>query len=282
MNPHPGPTQPMHTSASTASRRTVRTLRFALGGASLAACATAHAGAPGLVTYVLDTPLITDATITTGFHQFATLDIATGNTATFDASEGSEITSSSTLVVGFIGTIDGSDTKPIAYPLVIGPGTHGVDPDQVNAFQILHTADSSGQIVARFGVSTEISASAFATDVAPETPGGFLLDETYGFVTGQGFVAFSYITGAGLDPIYGWMEYASDAPSLSLAILAYGFDPTGATITTPDTLTPYTAPAAVAIPEPSAAALGAALAAGSVALLQRRRRSAPHSLAVAG
>jgi hypothetical protein len=270
----------MNTFAAPASRLTIRTFRFAVGGAALAATLDAHADPSGPVTYVLDTPLITDATVTTGIHQLATLDIATGATATFDSENGPEITSSSTLIVGFIGTVDSPDSKPIAIPLLVAPSTYGVDPDQVNAFQMLHTAQESGQILASFGLSTELPVSAFAAETST-VPGGFVLDETTSFATRQGFVAFSYITGASADPIYGWVEYAADAPSLSFAILAYGMDPSGAPITTPNSFTPYTAPAAVAIPEPSAAALAAALAAGSVALLQRRRRASHRPMAAA-
>jgi hypothetical protein len=261
------------TTATALPAFSTRTTRFAIGGTALAASATAAFAAP--FTHVFDTPVLTDATITTATAQLATVDITTGGAQYFNlGGPGSELTAPSQLAMGFIGTVDGGGTKPLAFPIVIGEGQHGASPDEVNAFRFLHTVDPSGQLVQLLGVDTPITAETFASDTGPTVPGGFLidvLDETGTQPTTQGFAAFSYLSGVAADPIYGWLEFASDLPSLSFTLLAYGFDDTGVPVTTPSAFTPYTAPAPVSIPEPSAAALGAALAAGSAALLRRRR-----------
>jgi len=260
------------TTATALPASSTRTTRFAIGGTALAASATAAFAAP--FTHVFDTPVLTDATITTATKQFAVVDITTAGTQYFNQSDTEpDISLPSQLIMGFMGTVDGGGTKPLAFPIVIGEGQHGASPDEVNAFRFLHT-DESGQLVQLLGVDTPITAETFASDTGPTVPGGFLidvLDETGTQPTTQGFAAFSYLSGVAADPIYGWLEFASDLPSLSFALLAYGFDDTGVPITTPSAFTPYTAPAPVSIPEPSAAALGAALAAGSAALLRRRR-----------
>lgn len=261
------------TTATALPAASTRTTRFAIGGTALAASATAAFAAP--FTHVFDTPVLTDATITTATTQFAVVDITTAGTHYFNQGDTEpEMSLPSQVVLGFIGTVDGGGGKPLPFPIVVGPGLHGTSPDEVNAYQFLHTVDDSGQLLRLLGVDTPISADTFASDTGPTTAGGLLIDvlEMGGTQpTTQGFAAFSYLSGVAADPIYGWFEFASDAPSLSFALLAYGYDDTGAPITTPSVFTPYTAPAPVAIPEPSAAALGAALAAGSAALLRRRR-----------
>ncbi len=262
------------TTATALPSSSTRTVRFAVGGAGLAA--SAAFAAP--FTHVFDTPVLTDATITTATTQLAAVDLATGGVQYFNGSDpGPEPTLPSHLMMGFIANVDGGGGKPLPFPIVVGPGQHGTSPDEVNAYQFLHTVDASGQLLQLLGVDTPISADTFASDTGPTTPGGFLIDvlDMGGTQpTTQGFAAFSYLSGATAAPTYGWLEFASDVPSLSFALLAYGYDDTGVPITTPSAFTPYTAPAPVAIPEPSAAALGAALAAGSVALLRRRRATA--------
>lgn len=84
---------------------------------------------------------------------------------------------------------------------------------------------------------------------------------------GQGFVGFRFQGGETETPLFGWAELAFQQSAASVALLRYGYEDSGAAIQTPSELTPYDAP----IPEPASAALGAALAAGSLALLRRRR-----------
>ena len=267
--------------------RTLRSDRDRLirGGAALAGTATAALAAP--VTVVLETPMVTDATATTVAPQIYALNIFSGQSIGLNADEEPpfDIGQPGTLIFGTVGVLDGAaegGMKPVFAPIVAG--SSGIIDDTPFGTTFATVDGSKLSIVIPVGSTTEISQSLF--DLAPAIGEGGLAGapyiltpddaETYNTwlegESAQFYIPFNAISGATAH--YGYLELAYDAPSVSLALLSYGYDDEGNPITTPSEFTPYTPPedfVMTPIPEPASCATGAALLAGSVALFRRRR-----------
>lgn len=255
--------------------------RLLRGSAALAGTATAALAAP--VTVVFDTPLVTDATVTTPTPQVYALNIFSGQTAglNIDDTPPFDTETPGIFVIGTFGVLDGG-TKPLFAPVVVGSSGTLADTTPYGT-SFITTEGGKLSLLVPVDHATEISQSLF--ELAPATnSGGFvglpylLTPEDAGtyntWLTGdsvQFYVPFNAVNGT--DSRYGYLELAYDAPSVSLALLSYGYDDEGNPITTPSSFTPYTPQddfVMAPIPEPSSCALGAALLAGSVALYRRR------------
>lgn len=247
------------------------------GGAALAATATAALAAP--VTVVLETPYITDATITTPDEAVYALNVFTREHQAIGPSSGEpplSFNQAGSIVFGSFGLLDDPEaSKPAFAPFVAG-ARESVDGVEIYSTVFAGSTGEKGELLTRLGTSSLISGETFSATTDVGTTGTpYLLEDPSAYnlwlsgESDQFFIPFNVISGA--SSTYGWLEFVMDAPSVSLALLAYGYDDEGNSIATPEDFTDYTPPEAFVIPEPSAYSVTAALVAGSVALYRRRR-----------
>lgn len=268
--------------------------RLTLGGAALAASASAAFALPTAV--VLDNPLVVDGTLTTAAPRGYVFNIFDGaNAALNNEGPDESFNRAGSFQILSLGNLD-DPSKPFFGGIVGGFN----DGNTRTTFSLLHDGEGGGKPNPSVGASTLIGSNNFLEPYSAEyhAPAGSdfyaITDDPSSYnawLTGstfQYFMPFSITTGETLDEefsftevTYGYLEIAYHAPSVSIALLSYGFETFAindefASITTPGEFTAYTPPAdfvMTPIPEPSSFALGAALVAGSTALLRRRRHS---------
>lgn len=262
--------------------------RLAMGGVAFATSTTAALAAPTTVT--LETPFVMDGTVTTTTPNAYVFNIFSGINGNSDSDKPEGINAPGSFIIGSAGSLDDPDSgKPAFLPILMGYTNDDVENGPV--FQTLISTASEGPFTNGLATGETFDFSLFAEGTAgSQTLAGlpYILDgaESYNAWLegggGQAFVPFAIMScECGDEFTMGYLEIAYDAPSVSLALLSYGYetftDPEApASITTPEAFTPYTPPedfVMAPIPEPATAGALAALVAGSTALLRRRRQT---------
>ena len=274
--------------------------RLILGGAAFAASATAALAIP---TYSGPLALSIDGTVTTSRGYAQLFNIFSGDHTeispdTTEKPSDATYTKPGTLLIITNSQLDTDSSGGAFTPGLLGTSSDSNvgGPSYGTAFPVL----TPGGLIAGTGLSTTISMASFPSDAGHSTAITASLGQSY-TVTDDPSTYNTWLAGASA-PFFapfamsysensstmttitlGYLELFYDAPSVSLTLLSYGYetfdaaDAETASIVTPDSFTEFTPPADFvmgSIPEPSSYALGAALLAGSVALLRRRRAPA--------
>lgn len=245
-----------------------------------------------VVSTTLATPLVTDGTTTTPIPNIQVTNIFSH--ASWSSSAPNEPLPASWAATpgSFTFGTGAALEQPslFAYPFyfnVVGAPSAPDQPDNPYTAQLpIDSAQSIPDFIpALLAVSTgaAISDELFAQPTTPEASAGIagggvaLMDESAvnSWLSGpllQFFIPFRIIVGDVSN--YGYLEFAFDYPSLSLALVSYAYEETADTpIITPGAFTSYLPPEpfVMAIPEPASAGLLGALTAGTVIAVRRRR-----------